>query len=106
MNCFGHAAVASWKEGKGGLPLGTMLPDFTPMCGARVTGTAGGRARMQEVGTSQGLFSTNDPRLHFGLGNVPSVDSVVVRWPDGLEEAFEGIALDQALVLRRGEGRS
>lgn len=40
MNYFGHAAVASWREGKGGLPLGAMLPDFTTMCGARVTGTS------------------------------------------------------------------
>lgn len=40
MNYFGHAAIASWKEGKGGLPLGAMLPDFTTMCGARVTGTS------------------------------------------------------------------
>ncbi len=40
MNYFGHAAVASWREGKGGLPLGAMLPDFTTMCSARVTGTS------------------------------------------------------------------
>ncbi len=40
MNFFGHAAVASWKNGRGGLPLGAMLPDFATMCGARVTGTA------------------------------------------------------------------
>ena len=40
MNYFGHAAVASWRNGRGGLPLGAMLPDFGTMSGARVTGTS------------------------------------------------------------------
>ncbi len=40
VNFFGHAAVASWKNCRGGLSLGAMLPDFGTMCGARVTGTS------------------------------------------------------------------
>jgi hypothetical protein len=40
VNYFGHAAVASWKNGRGGLPLGSMLPDFSTMCGARIIGTS------------------------------------------------------------------
>jgi hypothetical protein len=39
VNYFGHAAVASWRQGRGGLPLGAMLPDFSTMCGARVSGS-------------------------------------------------------------------
>ena len=39
VNYFGHAAVASWRQARGGLPLGAMLPDFSTMCGARVTGS-------------------------------------------------------------------
>jgi hypothetical protein len=44
VNYFGHAAVASWRapdgdaRALGGLALGAMLPDFSIMCGARVTG--------------------------------------------------------------------
>jgi hypothetical protein len=40
VNYFGHAAVASWRQRRGGFPLGAMLPDFSTMCGARVTGTS------------------------------------------------------------------
>jgi hypothetical protein len=40
LNYFGHAAVASWRDGRGGLPLGAMIPDFSTMSGARVTGTS------------------------------------------------------------------
>jgi hypothetical protein len=39
VNYFGHAAVASWRQGRGGLSLGAMLPDFSTMCGARVSGS-------------------------------------------------------------------
>jgi hypothetical protein len=39
VNFFGHAAVASWRNGRGGLSLGAMLPDFSSMCGARISGT-------------------------------------------------------------------
>ncbi len=39
MNYFGHAAVASWRAHRGGLPLGAMLPDFSMMCGARIAGS-------------------------------------------------------------------
>ena len=44
MNYFGHAAVASWRGSRGGLPLGAMLPDFATMSGARVTGTSDANA--------------------------------------------------------------
>lgn len=39
MNYFGHAAVASWQNKRGGFPLGAMLPDFSTMCGVRIAGT-------------------------------------------------------------------
>lgn len=59
MNYFGHAAVASWRAGKGGLPLGAMLPDFTTMCGARVTGTSDA-----EVAVGIDLHHTTDAAFH------------------------------------------
>jgi hypothetical protein len=39
VNYFGHAAIASWQNRRGGFPLGAMLPDFSTMCGVRVAGT-------------------------------------------------------------------
>jgi hypothetical protein len=59
VNYFGHAAVASWRDGKGGLPLGAMLPDFTTMCGARVTGTSD-----TEVAAGIELHHTTDKVFH------------------------------------------
>ncbi len=59
VNFFGHAAIASWRLGRGGLPLGAMLPDFGSMCGARVTGTAD-----PDVATGIELHHTTDKVFH------------------------------------------
>src|SRR2546428_3982578 len=36
MDFFGHAAVASWRDGGPAVVLGAMLPDFATMCRARL----------------------------------------------------------------------
>jgi len=36
VNFFGHAAVASWSSGSAAVVLGSMLPDFATMSGARI----------------------------------------------------------------------
>ena len=39
VNFFGHAAVASWSSSNAGVALGSMIPDFSTMSGARVAHT-------------------------------------------------------------------
>jgi hypothetical protein len=39
VNFFGHAAVASWRSSDPGFVLGSMIPDFSTMSGARVAST-------------------------------------------------------------------
>jgi hypothetical protein len=51
--------------------------------GARITVTAGGRKLVRESRTASGLYSANDPRIHFGLGPVEIIDSIEVVWPSG-----------------------
>jgi hypothetical protein len=48
--------------------------------------------------------SSSDPRVQIGLGGIATVDSIQVRWPDGLEETFPGTSADRYLTLRRGSG--
>ncbi len=74
--------------------------------GARVTVSSGELHQVRTVQGAMGYLSASDPRAHFGLGGLGSPVTVVVRWPDGLEETFEDIAVDQAIVLRRGEGQA
>jgi enediyne biosynthesis protein E4 len=72
--------------------------------------TAGVFRRGQEplwrrVHTDGSYLSAGDSRVHFGLGANPEIEAVVVRWPDGLAERFEGVRADRIAVLRRGTGR-
>lgn len=69
--------------------------------GARATVTAGGVSQIQQVASGGSYASQNDLRLHFGLGNVASVDRIVIRWPDGKEEIHTGIAVDRITVISR-----
>lgn len=50
--------------------------------GAKVTVEAGGRRWMREL-LPLGGPAHSPPRVHIGLGDIDSVDSVTVTWPDG-----------------------
>lgn len=73
--------------------------------GAEVAVNAGGRRRTVWVNPSQSYLCSNDPRAHFGLGSTTQVESINVIWPDGTEEQFPGVAVDQILTLRKGSGQ-
>ena len=62
--------------------------------GALVTVHAGGRKWVREVRTTNGLYSSHDPRLFFGLGTAERVDKIVVRWPDGSTQTTARPALE------------
>lgn len=63
--------------------------------------TAAGRrwVRSRVIGGS--YLSASDPRFHFGLGEVATVDEVVAVWPDGQRRRAAGAAVDQVLRLSR-----
>ena len=44
-------------------------------------------------------LSSEDPRVHFGLGDVTRVSEIVVRYPDGSETRLEDVAAKQILTL-------
>ena len=73
--------------------------------GAKVTVRSGKRFWVREMRTSQGLYSAHDPRLHFGVGNVRRIDSVEVRWPNGIVQRIENPPLDNILTIEERESR-
>ncbi len=72
--------------------------------GAVVTVTAGGNTHERVIQTGSSYASGREPAAHFGLGEVEGVQSVVVRWPDGMSERFSGVRFDTVIELRRGDG--
>jgi enediyne biosynthesis protein E4 len=48
--------------------------------------------------------SASDPRLHLGLGDATTVESVEVRWPSGQVDRHSGLKADGRYRLREGDG--
>ncbi len=71
--------------------------------GARVLARYGGKVQAQAMLSQSSFYSSNDPRLHFGLGASKTAD-IEVHWPNGLVEQFAGVKSNQWLKLREGSG--
>lgn len=71
--------------------------------GSRVVVQYGGKVQAQCVTSQASFLSSNDPRLHFGLG--PAMTAAIrVYWPNGLSETFPNIAANQLVSIREGQG--
>lgn len=70
--------------------------------GAQVTVEAGGRAQRDTlVAGGRGSFSSSEPLLAFGLGDVEEIEHLTVRWPDGEEDEFGPLCADCRVTIRR-----
>ena len=67
--------------------------------GAVVRLEVGTRHQQRTVQPAYSYSSSNDPRLHFGLGAAKTVERLTVRWPDGRLEEYANVAADQFLVF-------
>ncbi|MEM7518910.1 MAG: CRTAC1 family protein, partial [Planctomycetota bacterium] len=67
--------------------------------GARIQVKTGETIRTAEVMPVQGLYSSHDPRVHFGLGPVDSAEWLEVRWPSGIVQRIESPELDEWHVV-------
>ncbi|MFZ0880047.1 MAG: CRTAC1 family protein, partial [Candidatus Acidiferrales bacterium] len=72
--------------------------------GAKITVKAGSRLFVNEVRSGSSYISNSDMRVHFGLGLAAKIEWVQVRWPSGLTERFEGLAVDGIHTLKEGSG--
>jgi hypothetical protein len=73
--------------------------------GAVVRVEAAGRRWERVVQPGSSYLCSNDPRVHFGLGDANQVSDLRLVWPDGSEEVFPGGAVDRVVVLRQGQGQ-
>jgi hypothetical protein len=63
----------------------------------------GKKSQTQEVLSQSSFYSTNDSRLHFGLGSEKTAD-IAIRWPSGLHEDLKDVAADQLILVKEGTG--
>ncbi len=69
--------------------------------GARVEVTGGGIRRQLEVRGSDSYLSSNDMRLHVGLGDLTQAD-IEIRWPSGQIDRFSGVAANRFYLVQEG----
>jgi hypothetical protein len=72
--------------------------------GATVRLESGNNTFWRQVQPHQSYCSSNDPRVHFGLGSAQTVNRVIVRWPTGAEEEFGPFDANDFYKVREGSG--
>jgi Na+-translocating ferredoxin:NAD+ oxidoreductase RnfD subunit len=88
------------NDGATGHWLEVELSPFVP--GTRVTVVLGdGRGLVREARAGSSYLSSEDPRLHFGLGDASRVREIVVRYPNGVTTQLDGTAVDRLVTVNR-----
>jgi hypothetical protein len=66
--------------------------------------TSGGVRQRGDVLSGGSYLSSNDFRVHFGLGDSASVDGVEIHWPGGAVEQVKLSSVDRILTVTEGKG--
>jgi hypothetical protein len=72
--------------------------------GARVRVRVGSHVQAQEVAGQSSYYSSNDPRLHFGLGAGMKAEQIEIRWPNGRTETLKDVPANRFITIKEGVG--
>ena len=61
-------------------------------------------SQMDEVRSGSSYYSQSDFRLHFGLGEATTADSVELAWPSGVKETFRDLPAGHLFVIQETKG--
>lgn len=64
-----------------------------------------GKSQMLELTNARGYMSCSEPFLHFGLGSINRVDSILVRWPSGKLTRKTDIKVNQTIKLKEQDSQ-
>jgi len=72
--------------------------------GATVYLTSNGMRQRGDVLSGGSYLSSNDQRVHFGLGDATLVDAVEIHWPSGTVEKLKLPSVDRIFTVQEGLG--
>jgi hypothetical protein len=72
--------------------------------GARVTIFTPGMKEVDEVRGGGSYLSSNDMRLHFGLGSNAVMTLIEIQWPSGFKEQLRNVPADAIYTIVEGKG--
>jgi hypothetical protein len=71
--------------------------------GATVYLTGNGMRQRGDVLSGGSYLSSNDQRVHFGLGDATAVDQVEIHWPSGAIEKLKLPSIDRIFTIQEGK---
>jgi Na+-translocating ferredoxin:NAD+ oxidoreductase RnfD subunit len=98
INSIGGKLILLHNAGGTGHWLDVQVEPFSP--GAVVTIVTPDGRQVREVHAGSSYLSSEDPRVHFGLGNQASVQELIVRYPDGTVKTARNVAVDHVVTVR------
>lgn len=76
----------------------------SPELGSKVWIRAGGKWQFREFVDNSGPVASQEPILHFGLGNESQAEIVKVQWPDGFITEWYNVVANQVIQIQRQIG--
>jgi hypothetical protein len=109
VNCIDHAPVLLRNVNADtnhwvGLALVGGPKSPRDAVGATVYLTSAGVRQRGDVMSGGSYMSSNDQRLHFGLGEAAKVDKLEIHWPDGKQEFVTLPGVDRIFTVEEGKG--
>jgi Na+-translocating ferredoxin:NAD+ oxidoreductase RnfD subunit len=99
VNSVGGPLLLLHNTTRGGHWLEVAVEPFAP--GARVTAVLpDGRRITRDVQAGSSYLSSEDPRVHFGLGRATTVKRLIVRFPDGHVSRLSDVRADRIVTVR------
>ena len=68
--------------------------------GATVTVTTAAGVQVREINNVASYLSSNDIRLHVGLGAATTVQQIEIAWPSGTKQTLTDVAANQILTVK------
>ncbi len=72
--------------------------------GAKISLSSSGKKQVFVNQWTTGYLSNKEPRVHVGLGKASTVDELKINWPDGKEEVFNNIKVNQYIKVVKNKG--
>ncbi|MBV8671942.1 MAG: CRTAC1 family protein [Acidobacteriaceae bacterium] len=72
--------------------------------GATIYLTANGMRQRGDVLSGGSYISSNDQRVHFGIGDSATVDALEIHWPSGVIQKLKLPSVDRIFTIEEGKG--
>ena len=72
--------------------------------GAQLEVDAGGSRQVNTLIPHRGYMSSDEPIIHFGLGEAKSIDRLTIRWPSGNVQELKNLSVNYRYVIEERGG--